>query len=211
MIVGSVENGESFFAVIQGAVDKFEPYPNLPTDTALSTILAGCMQPTCGACPSVSFRGSLIIQRLMKPPMIIKLHVLLDILPRFVDRAGRLQINFFLLERSPEPLDVNVVHAASFPVHADLNPVGFQPVNPLRTGKLAPLITVENLRLGMGQRGIQHGYTKFRFQRNRQFPGNDVPAIQVDQSHQIQKAPSHRDIRDVRGPDLIRPGDFQPG
>src|SRR5690348_17560402 len=56
------------------------------------------------------------------------------------------QINVFVLQAAPQALHEDVVHAASFAVHADPDAGGFQHAGEGRAGKLRTLVAVEDLR-----------------------------------------------------------------
>ncbi len=43
----------------------------------------------------------------------------------------------------------------------------------------------------------------------RQPPGQHAPARPVHDGHEVEKAPPHRDVRDVCAPDLVRPVDHE--
>ena len=81
----------------------------------------------------------------------------------------------------------------------------------LQAGELAPLLPsqgqalvgVEHLRLPTGQRlGAKAG-----FQCVGQPPGHHVPAVPVHDGHQVEEAPGHGQVGDVRRPHLVGPGD----
>ena len=54
------------------------------------------------------------------------------------------QVDAFVLQRSPEPLDEDVVHPPAAPVHADLHVGAAQDVGEVGAGELASLIRVED-------------------------------------------------------------------
>ncbi len=57
---------------------------------------------------------------------------------------------------------------------------------------------------------IQSLDTEVGFQRVRDAPGQDLAGMPVYDRHQIQEAPSHWQVGDVCGPDLVGPIDAQP-
>src|SRR3989337_3286143 len=63
-------------------------------------------------------------------------------LPR---RLVVLQVNLFVLDRTPEPFDEHVVHRPATTVHADRDARSLQLAREGGCRKLAPLIVVENL------------------------------------------------------------------
>ncbi len=63
------------------------------------------------------------------------------------------EVNVFVFDAPPETLDKDVVDPAALAVHADLDPRGFQFVDPVVARKLRSLIRVEDLRCTVpGQR-----------------------------------------------------------
>ena len=55
-------------------------------------------------------------------------------------------INFFILDRPPQPLDKNIVAPCAFSVHADLDACLFQHVGKGRRRELAALVRIEYFR-----------------------------------------------------------------
>jgi len=84
----------------------------------------------------------------MQPFVIIKFKI------GFESRIGLLhalkvtQVDLFILHRSPEPFDKDVVEHPAAPIHADLNVLRQQDIGYARGRKLTALITIENLTLG---------------------------------------------------------------
>jgi hypothetical protein len=56
-----------------------------------------------------------------------------------------MQVNFLLLHRAPEPFDNYIIQHSPMPIHADTDLFRFQDRDPVPTGKLHPLIGIENL------------------------------------------------------------------
>src|SRR3990170_5514362 len=123
----------------------------------------------------------------------------------------RMQINAFVFERPPQPLDHDVVHPPPLAVHRDLGAGFLENLGKLQGGELAPLVRVEDPgRPEPGQRLPKGRHAKIRLQRVRQPPGEDLSAVPVHDRHEIEKPPAHRDVADVRAPDLVRMVDRHP-
>ena len=67
------------------------------------------------------------------------------------------EINAFVFERPPEPLDHHVVHPASLAVHRDLDAGIPEGAGEGVIGKLAALIGIENLGLPIMLQGLFQG------------------------------------------------------
>ena len=62
-----------------------------------------------------------------------------------LDRCIGVEVDFFVFEAAPQPLDEDVVHVAALPVHADHDAVPLQGAGEFVAGELAALIGVEDL------------------------------------------------------------------
>ena len=71
------------------------------------------------------------------------------------------------------------------------------------TGKLRPLIAVEDFRPTLSQCLPQGLQAEIQLHRQRQPPAQHEPAEPIHDRHQIDKTLGHRDVGDVRAPDLI--------
>jgi hypothetical protein len=71
------------------------------------------------------------------------------------------------------------------------------------TGELASLISIEYLGYLFPQSLFQGFNTEAGLQGVGQPPGQHIPAVPVHDGHQIQEAPSHEDVGNVPGPDLV--------
>jgi hypothetical protein len=77
---------------------------------------------------------------------VIELQVFPDGSPGFVDRLVCVEINLFILDGLPDPLDEHAVSPAALAVHADVDAVlSWQP-SEVFAGELTALIGVEYLR-----------------------------------------------------------------
>lgn len=57
------------------------------------------------------------------------------------------EVNSLLLQRSPEPLDENIIEKAATPVHGYFDFRLLQGFDPVRTRELTALVGIEDLRL----------------------------------------------------------------
>jgi hypothetical protein len=73
----------------------------------------------CRSRPKVNFVRRLISERRMRPLLVIKPKIRCQMDSSFRDRLVFMKIHFFVLDRSPESLDENVVVNPSPAVHTD--------------------------------------------------------------------------------------------
>ena len=77
--------------------------------------------------------------------------------------------------------------------------------------ELAALVGIEDLGPGIaGKRLLERLDTKIGAERVGQPPRQHRPAHPVHDDHQVKETLSHRDVGDVREPDLINPLDREP-
>src|SRR5215467_15706569 len=115
-----------------------------------------------------------------------------------------LDVNVFVLERSPEALNKDVVKDPSTAIHTDQDADALQAPGEFAAGELRTLIAVENLRSADPQRVFERDQTKVDLQSVGNLPAQDVPAVPVDDRHQIDKTSQQANVSDVRAPNLIR-------
>ena len=72
---------------------------------------------------------------------------------------------------------------------------------------LAPLVGVEHFRTSFPKRLLEGADTEASLQGVGQSPSHHVPAVPVQDDHQVEESPGHGQIGDVRGPHLVGPGD----
>jgi hypothetical protein len=77
--------------------------------------------------------------------IVVKGQVIADPLASFAGAVIVFQVDFFVLDRTPQPLGENIVYGSSPAVHADLDLGIQQALSVFRTGKVAALITVPDL------------------------------------------------------------------
>lgn len=111
-----------------------------------------------------------------------------------------MQVNIFVFHAAPEALDEDIIESPSSTVHADQYLMVLQAPGKVVTGELGPLVGVEHHRLSAAEGLAQGLHTEPRVQRVGQTPGQNLPAVPIDDRHQVQKPPSHGEIRDVTRP-----------
>src|SRR5680860_926697 len=115
-----------------------------------------------------------------------------------------MQIDLFVFDRFPQPLDEYVVAPAAPPVPAELDLIGLQRANEIRAGELATLVGVHEFRGAVVvDRGFQGVHAGIRAQVVRQAPSQNPAARPVQHRRQVDKAARHRDVGQIHGPDLI--------
>ena len=91
----------------------------------------------------------------MKSLPVVEEEILCQAIPCLGDRLVVVQIDFLVLNGSPQPLDKDIVEYSTPAIHADADAVLFQAASKLQAGKLPALIRIENSRFGDFQGLIQ--------------------------------------------------------
>lgn len=152
----------------------------------------------------INFGGRFVAQGLVQPPVIVYLEVTAERVMGFNETLVIMQINFLVFDRPPQPFREDVVKASAPPVHTDLNAWIFpQLADILKTGELAALVGVVNLRSGNLARLIQGRNAEVGGQGSGQLPRQDVSGIPVENSHQIEPDAFTSDKGDIRAPDMV--------
>ena len=103
------------------------------------------------------------------------------------DVAIGMQVNLFVFEAAPQPLDEDVVHAAPLAIHANRDLVPPQHAGEVVAGELAALVGVEDLRpTKASERFLKRLDAEIGAERVRQPPGQyrtTVPVHDRDQIH----------------------------
>jgi hypothetical protein len=107
---------------------------------------------TCLSKYTPGVRGvQLIGQRLMWAFVVVEANVLGQIVVSLLWACVLVEIDFLVLDGTPQPLGEDIVSGASPAIHADLNLGGQQTVEILGAGEVAALITVPDVRCGLQQ------------------------------------------------------------
>ena len=87
-----------------------------------------------------------------------------------------LEVDSLVFKAPPKPLDEDVIHPSTTPVHADLDALLLKLGDPLFSGELAALIRVENLwfATSASQRLFQSAHAKGAVHRVADFPCKNV-------------------------------------
>lgn len=123
--------------------------------------------------------------------------------------AIRLQINIFVLHRSPQSLGKDVVHASSLSVHADLNVFSEQDVGVITARVLATLIAIVDCRGSNLERRFESLGAKISVERVRELPADDIPAEPIKYNSQIRPACFQFHVGNIRTPYMVWPRDGQ--
>ena len=101
----------------------------------------------------------MIVQTLMRSLAVVKGKPLLHLLIQLRRCPGQMQVNGFVFQTSPEPLNENIILASSFSIHTDLHLMTSQYIQKFFAGELAPLIGVKDLRYSIAFKGLLHNPT----------------------------------------------------
>ena len=82
----------------------------------------------------------------MPTPIVVELEIICKPAPGLGNRAIGLQMYIFVLYAPPESFYVDVVHPASFAIHADTDAIADENVRKGVRGELTALVGVEYLR-----------------------------------------------------------------
>ena len=123
---------------------------------------------------------------------------------------SRVEIDVIILQGLPEPFYPDIIQSTAFAIHRDTNFFLGKVLRPQGTGVLAALVAVYDLRLSIFCNCIlQHVLTSLCTHGVTNTPTDDLAAIHVNDGCHIHKAFLHRDIGNIRTPDLIAMGDVQ--
>ena len=142
----------------------------------------------------------------MRALLVVELHPLSDASLRFWSGFPGMQIDAFVFQGPPQPLDEDVVEEPSLAIHWDADACSAQLVRPGKGRELGALIGVHDL----GWTELVDGFVqcidaKLSFQRVRYPPRQNLACVPVHDSHEIQESAPHRQIGDVSAPNLVGP------
>src|SRR5271166_4283074 len=144
----------------------------------------------------------------MRPLAVVEPPIPTDRAARLGDTVVGAQVDLLILDRTPQPFDEHIVAPGPAPIHADPDRVLRQQSGERRTGELAPLVGVEDLRSTItGQRLVDRveaeidPWSASRPKRDRHPPGQHPSAEPVHHRSQVHEAMGHRYISDIHRPD----------
>ncbi len=144
------------------------------------------------------------VKRPMRPGLVVKRQVAFQCLVSSADGLVGVEIHLLVFDALPEAFYEYVVAPAAFPIHADLDAVVFQQPGEFEAGELATLIGVDDLRgTRGGQRLLDRFETEVGGQRIGQPPRQHPTAGPIQDRTQVHEAPAHRNVGDIRRPDVI--------
>ena len=114
-----------------------------------------------------------------------------------------LEIDFFILDASPESLHEDVIPAPPSSIPTDTDAFLFESVCKIFTCELRALIAVEDIRLGVPERSLHGRDAEEAVQGVGEFPGEHVPAEPVYDGHEIDKTVLQPDVGDVGTPHWV--------
>src|SRR5271170_1063617 len=153
-------------------------------------------------------RGASVKAR-MRALSIVEVEIAAQRRASFRDRVVGFELYLLVFYGFPEPLDENIVAPGAPAVHADGDPVREQDAGERLAGELAALVGIENFRFAMFADGLlQRLDAKAGLHRDRHTMGEHTPGEPIDDRDQIDEAARHRDIGNIRRPDLIGPLDL---
>jgi hypothetical protein len=107
------------------------------------------------------------------------------------ERCVILEIHILILDRPPEPFDEDVIGGPPAAVPADPDRELLQGFDEFLAGELAPLVGVKDLRSAEPVQGVlKAGDAEGRVQGVAQPPGQYLPALPVQDRHQIPESPN---------------------
>jgi len=139
-----------------------------------------------------------IVKRLVRPAPVVEPEVALQRRVRFSRTVVGVQVDLLVLHASPQPLDEHIVDPSALAVHADADALGLKHCAGRGSGKLGTLVGVEDLRAPEPiERFLERLDTEVRGERIGKPPGEHLATGEVQDRHQVEKAPGHRQIGDT--------------
>src|SRR3954468_1850979 len=110
----------------------------------------------------------------MRSACVVEVEIPADRSTGLGDGAVSSEVDLLVLDRSPEPLDEDIVAPSALAVHADPDPITGQYPGEDFAGELATLIGIEDLRPAVAGQGLfQCLDAKCRLHGDRQPPGEN--------------------------------------
>lgn len=110
------------------------------------------------------FRG-FVVERLMKPLVVVEVEVFAQALDGLGHPFVVVQIDLFVFDAAPEPLDKDVVQCSTASIHTDGDLSLFENTGEGAARELNTLIRIEDVRRRLFQSLIQGAGAEIRFQR----------------------------------------------
>lgn len=115
-----------------------------------------------------------------------------------------MQIDAFIFQRPPQPLDEDVVEQPTLPIHRDPHARPAQSIPPSEGRELRSLIGIHDFGRAELVDGLIQGLdAEVRLQRVRDPPGQNLASVPVLDRHKVKEPAPHGQVGDVRTPDLI--------
>src|ERR1700675_3263365 len=145
----------------------------------------------------------------MRASSVVKVEIPADRISCLGDSFVGSQIDLLVFDAAPQPLNEHVVPPGPFAIHADSDAMAGKQTSERRARELRTLVGVEDFRPAMTSESIlQRLDAESRLHRNRQPPRQNTTCRPVQHHGEIDEAVRHRNVRDVHGPDLVRPPDL---
>jgi hypothetical protein len=98
------------------------------------------------------------------------------------------QINVFMLDAAPQPLDKNIIEYTSAPIHADRDAFALEHAREGVARESRSLVAVEYFRLAVHVQCVfQAVHTERRFHAVADAPTENLAAVPVDYGHLIRE------------------------
>ena len=121
-----------------------------------------------------------------------------------------IQINLFVFDASPEPLNEDIVQCAAAAVHADPDLALFENSGKSIARELRALISVEDLWATQLKGSIERAQAKVVLHRRGNVPTEHIARVPINDRDQVDEAGMQTNICDIRSPDLIHAINLHP-
>jgi len=127
-----------------------------------------------------------------------------------IESGGKVAgIDQFVLERTPQPFDENIVEGAATAIHADQDATLLERGQELAGGELRTLIGIPDFGLAEAERALERGQAEASLHSVGEFPTEHETTEPIHDGDQIQEASRHSDGGNIGAPDLIDAIDAQ--
>lgn len=122
-----------------------------------------------------------------------------------------MKVDLVVLDGSEESFGVRIVRGTPFSIHGDFHSLQtFDVLDVFLTGELASLVGVDDLRRPVSSDGLlDTAHHPFGIHRVGDVPADSVPAVNIDDGHQVYKPLAQWDVADFELPHLVGPTDVQ--